>query len=215
MARLVALALIAGCSLTVLLSQVSADSEPRVMDPANAVEHCRKLVDKDFGIGKSRDFIEQLGKTRQFACLKAIYEADISAPAAMAAAEATCHYLDTPDAIMFCTQFELDSDIGSAALTGLCHHPKQKVIGYIKQLASSSNPRVRGTCYWLCQTAKWDDLVDTAKSDLNSRAYCGPSLNMNFILGPRLGTIAEEYIREMENLKYQEKIKVKKKWNNR
>jgi hypothetical protein len=133
-------------------------------------------------------YINQLGKKKDFARLKAIYNCDF--PNSQLAAKTYSRILESEKAIAFCTRLEIGSINWRAAVFGLAYHPKDQVIGYLKQLATSSIAEARWCCYEVCLANKWNDLLTLAKADLNNKT----KVEVVGIFESTIGEVASKYI---------------------
>jgi hypothetical protein len=149
----------------------------------NVVEYAKKLTTKQLF-----EYIEELGRKKDYVSLLAILNANFVE--SEIAAEKYCEILDSEKAIVFCSNLDLGSIKWRAALVGLSNHPKKKVIGYIKQIATSSIPEVRWRCYTVCGRKKWDDLVEQAKTDLGNKSR----IEIPKIFESTIGQVARRYI---------------------
>jgi hypothetical protein len=99
---------------------------------------------------KFDQYIDQPGREKDFKALEALYRADFALDPTQKgyhsnyAAMVYCRNLDPERAVAFCASLDLGSSAWAAALIGLRDHPRAKVIGYIKQVATSSIPWVPG-----------------------------------------------------------------------
>jgi hypothetical protein len=149
------------------------------------LKHCKSLTIDDF-----HRYVDQLGKVKAFSKLEIIYRAHF--PYSWYAATVYCKVLDDEKAVAFCTSLDIDSNSWSGAFGGLISHRKTKVIGYIKQVSTSSDPIVRAECYRLCMSARWIDLFEKAKRDADSPLdLWGPGYGA----GETLGRLARRYCR--------------------
>jgi len=110
------------------------------------------------------DYLRELGSKKKFKDLMAILKADLRY--SFMAAGVLAEELEPEKAIAFCASLELRSNEWMSAISHLRAHPKEKVIGYIKQVATSEIREVRAVCYWVCGSKGWADLVRLAKHDL-------------------------------------------------
>jgi hypothetical protein len=129
-------------------------------DPEAVVAQCQKMTSQEFA-----DFVELLGKKKDFASLAAIYQAGLLHSSRAAAA--ACRNMPPDKAGEFCSRFEVGSPNWKAAFRCLFDHPKKDVIGYVKRHMATSTGRIRAECYQLCALADWDDFLEEAKRDLN------------------------------------------------
>src|SRR5262249_50997864 len=140
----------------------SADIARSHSNSAKAVvTFAKKLSESDLA-----KYLEELGKKRDFASLTAIYQSDI--PNRGLAVGVYARYISSDKVVAFCTTFELRSWQWRAAFWQLHRHPKKKVIGYIKQIATSSLPEARFLCYEICRDKKWNDLLENALRDVHN-----------------------------------------------
>ena len=128
------------------------------------VEYCRSLTPGE--AGDYRQYLKRLGAAGDFEALQAIYNSNFtfSSWAAREAARA----MESPKVVRFCQQFELGSSNWQEAVMGLQYHPKESVIGYVKNCVTNADPVVRHYCYQLCLVARWTDLAEYAKEDIHS-----------------------------------------------
>jgi hypothetical protein len=157
----------------------------------------RKSIVEAFGKLDARDvgpFIDDLVARRRVRDLEAI--ARSQTPFHWCAAAGLVKLLDADQAISYCTSLELDSMNWQTAFLVLGSHPKDKVIGYVKQLATSADPGVRYWCYKLCRLAKWPDLLGAAQRDLKTTDPVGSVANVPWSAArvPTLDKEAAAYI---------------------
>src|SRR5205823_1353683 len=128
------------------LRQDCAAGDPATVndsDPAAIVRRCKELSSQD------RDqYIRDLGTRKNFRALEAIYKAGFFR-CEFAATHAALA-MDDDKVVGFCTKFELGSDNWQAIFIVLNTHRKAEVIGYVKQIVMSADPRIRAQCYMLC-----------------------------------------------------------------
>lgn len=145
---------------------------------------------------KATEFIESLGTKMDFKALEALYLAnipDMDGCGSSFAAGVYCSSLDPEKAVAFCASLPLNSRAWTHAFARLRFHPKGKVIGYIQQLATSSKSSVRSYCYFVCQNASWDDLVEQAKKDFTCRD--GHGMVQMPLVTLTVGDVARDYVR--------------------
>jgi hypothetical protein len=168
----------------------ASNKEPqKKTNPANVVLYARGLSNKQF-----YPFVDKLGKKKRFKQLEAIFRARF--PHSDYAATVYAREVDADKVIGFCSKFPLDSSNWYGAFWGLKSRPKNKVIGYIKQIATSSDPMVRIMCYKVCSDAGWGDLLKNAKNDRKSNF---PAIGPGNRLGDTLGKIATRYIKQFKS----------------
>jgi len=126
------------------------------------LKHVRSLP-----IGKYIHLIDQLRKQKNLRSLRWIYTSNL--PNSSIAAGAYAAAIDSDKVIRFCADLELTSDNWIEAFYSLRLHPKRKVIGYIKQVATSSIPEARYMCYVVCESKAWKDLNHIALQDVKSK----------------------------------------------
>jgi hypothetical protein len=136
-------------------------------------------------------FIEKLGRDQRYSALEALMRANI--PHGSFAATMYCQILPPENAVAFCTTLPLGSVNWHAGMWGLKNHPREKVIGYIKQIATSSIPEARWRCYDVCITRQWDDLLPLAKSDLTNKT----PVAIPKAFDATIADVARRYIREI------------------
>src|SRR5262245_49385863 len=114
-----------------------------------AVMHAKQLKPEEFD-----RYVDELGRKKDFAALEALYRADFQlqpgykfTPRSSYAAAVYCRNLDPERAVAFCTRLELGSSAWVAGAAGLLDHPRGQVVGYFKQVATTSDMRVRCLCY--------------------------------------------------------------------
>jgi hypothetical protein len=113
----------------------------------------------------------------------------------MAAAAYTSN-ADPTQAVVFCTRFEVQTGKWQNAFWGLQHQPKEKVIGYIKQIATSSDREARFLCYGICLSRGWPDLLELAKKeDKNDNTQV---LVQSAGFGESVGAVVREYIKRFD-----------------
>jgi hypothetical protein len=150
------------------------------------VEYCKKLNYSDYYA-----FVNKLGNKRDFAALESIFKSkDPDIPDRSYAVTVYALKLGHDKIIAFCKQFKEGSGDWEAAFYVLDNYPKKDVISYIKRLAKSPDPWIRGLCYRVCDKAKWDDLLELARKDESNKTFF-PQLR----LGETLGDVAARYIK--------------------
>jgi hypothetical protein len=160
--------------------------------PDPVVERVKALPPEKF-----YQYIDQLGREKDFKALEALYRADFALDPTRKGFESSyaatvyCRNLDPERAVAFCASLDLGSWAWGAALIGLRDHPRAKVIGYIKQVATSSIPHVRCSCYTLCRSASWDDLLEQARKDLTNTSPHG----LDGMFTATVGDVARDYIK--------------------
>ena len=77
--------------------------------------------------------------------------------------------LTPEESVVLCTNLEIASADWMAAVSTLSVHPKERVIGYIRQVSTSQNLLVRYACYKLCKDCRWKELAKQAEVDLENR----------------------------------------------
>jgi hypothetical protein len=153
-----------------------------------AIDHIKTLSGDAF-----LEYIEDLGRKRDFDALESLYNTDICKGKgynSQYAATVYCRCLDPDQAVAFCARLQLGSGPWIAATLGLLDHPKEKVIGYLKQIVTSKSPSVRCYCYMYCSRQRWNDLVGQAKLDLGDHSFHG--IPGSFY--STVGDIAQAYI---------------------
>lgn len=171
--------------LMIVLNPASVMLQPPGQTSPNlSVEKARGLSSKDF-----QKYLRELGAEKKFSELMAILESDIrdARDAAFVLAES----LEPERAIAFCTSLELGGSHWLIAIGGLRTHPKEKVIGYYKQVATSQLKSVRAYCYIICEVEGWRDLVSLAKKDLADTHTVGLPGQREVLT---LGMIAKKYV---------------------
>jgi hypothetical protein len=141
-------------------------------------------------------YMDRLGKAKDFKALEVMYKSNFGGSSY--AANVTAQELDSDKAVVFCTTLGLGTSNWIDAMFGLRCHPKDKVIGYFKQMASTRCPEARYYCYILCSSEGWDDLVPYAMDDVN---YKGPFSIPHQGLFDSLSATATEYIDKMKKKK--------------
>jgi hypothetical protein len=138
-----------------------------------------------------RYFLVQVAEQGRMSELQAIVNAGFD-HASMAVQEIVKR-LPASEAIQYCRELGLASDYWGHAVRFLDGHPKAVVNPYIQEvMRTCSDPSVRCDCYALYINAKWDDLVDAALVDRDSRAIVVfPNCNHE----PTLGYVASTYLR--------------------
>lgn len=165
------------------LSPNGAIGDPQVTRADSVVEHAKNLT-----LQELVKYVNELGDQKNYGALKAIYLARF--PQCEIAARKYCEILDDNSAVAFCASLELDSLPWRAAMFGLERHPKIKVIGYVKQVATSSLPSVRWCCYEVCRVAEWDDLMQQATQDLGRNE----KLRVPMLFESTIGEVAQRYV---------------------
>lgn len=156
-------ALLAGTGVVILFTETRRASPDTV-----AVEAGEEVL-KQFehlSLSETQDCISRLGKAKRFRDLAIIYNSDVSG--GFYAVTVHVRELDPDRAIALCSRFELASGNWIAAMRGLPSHRKADVLGYIRQVCTSTDPMVRAVCYWICLNSDWGDLVDYAQEDVDA-----------------------------------------------
>jgi hypothetical protein len=188
-------------SAAILLALVvlwTASAMPGVAGPPDGKSKPEEVVAyaKKLSLVEFIEYLSALGKAKDLAALTVIYNSD-SRFSSFAAGEIV-GILDPEKAVAFCANLELASLKWQDAVYGLRKHPKEKVIGYLKQIATSSDREARYICYCLCQLKGWDDLVPYARRDLGDGELMAlPSMAANDTLGKE----ALEYIESCKKKK--------------
>lgn|SRR5262245_31709793 len=148
------------------------------------IEYCHSLSTLD-----CYAFIRELGRKNDLRSLEMIYSAEfrISAYAASVASR----MVDDKDVVSFCAQFPRNSRKWCAAFYSLSARPKAFVIQYIQQVCDSGDSLLRYHCYRVCSDAKWDDLREKARADIDSKTMFHPPQYRGTV---SLGDVARQYI---------------------
>jgi hypothetical protein len=142
-----------------VLNMITGCEDKRLTD---IVYHCGHLPMQDY-----ISYVDELGRHKDFAALSAICRSDV--PYNFLAAGAYAQYMDSDKVVSFCMQLPLSTWSWREAFSVLHKHPKEAVIGYIMQVATSKDPEVRAICYEVCQKAGWNDLRKHAEIDQHSK----------------------------------------------
>jgi len=155
--------------LTLVLCVVVSPSTSGVPDPNKT--SVKKVVSHAKTLSKEAltKFLEKLAEMKDFDSLAAICQSDLPNRGLAVRVYARC--ISSDKVIAFCANFPLESYEWRAAFWELQRHPKKKVIGYIKQIATSSNPEVRYLCYELCDQQEWGELEEYAKKDSRNKSW--------------------------------------------
>jgi hypothetical protein len=163
----------------------------------SALDHAKRLSEAGNTGGKSNDelntFLRELGDKKDASSLADIYKSGF--PGSEQAAAVYCQVVGTDRAIALCATLELGSGVWRCAVAGLTEQPKDRIVGYLKQVATSNDPKVRAFCYYLCQAKKWRELIPQAKQDLESQEPHGLPSSFR----GTLGEIAKDYIKSCNN----------------
>lgn len=154
------------------------------------VEHCKNLRPLELYV-----YLKELGDRNDLASLTAVSRANF--PGNSMAVEQIVRILETDKVVGYCRSLEVDSPHWQQAVLVLDYHPKQAVIGYIREMATSPIPIVRYYCYRVCMRAGWDDLVNYAELDLNNTSYVGfvPNQSDDEVT---ICQVAQKYLRSLE-----------------
>jgi len=171
-------------SAILLTSATMVPQPPARTEVDPGVEKARGLSYAAF-----RGHLRELGSEKKLKELMAILKSDL--PGSYLAATEIVEALEAEAAVAFCKSLTTGSQEWESAFCALSHHPKDKVIGYIKQTATSPNRVVRAHCYYLCGRMRWDDLVDLATRDLTDDR---PLTLPNEREIPTLGKKAKRYL---------------------
>jgi hypothetical protein len=142
-----------------------ADEEPNSPnDIASIVDYAKRLADTEkWPHDKLCRYLDKLDKQGNLIALEAICRADISGYAGILCVR----HSNSEKAIALCTT--LPGIYGRDAVCGLEEHPRKAVIGYLKQIAQSSDPDLRELCYHLCRRMGWPDLQVEAEQDRHNQ----------------------------------------------
>ena len=133
------------------------------------VRHCRHLQPLDLIA-----YLHKLGVEKRISILAKLTNPQY--PFSPWAAAELVQAIPPQQAIAFCRQLPLDSSEWQNAFYALGSHPKEDIIGYIREMAASPIPRVRCYSYWLCMREKWTDVVPYAKYDIDNQT-CVMTIN--------------------------------------
>lgn len=185
--------LIASCALW----GCTGDAPPKGGAPAreeSPLVHAKRLSAMTEHGRKERievkQYVDELGKRKDLKSLEAIYKADF--PFSQYALTEYCRVADPDKAIALCTTFRLDSPSWLFAMSGAVKHPKEKVIGYLHQVATSKVTAARCWCYEICKRENWSDLLPEARRDLRSDEDISPVMPGANLL--TVGQVAEDYL---------------------
>jgi hypothetical protein len=142
--------------------------------------------------GEYRKYLKELADSGDFAALRAVYESGCVYHEW--AAEQQVRVLVPDRAIAFCKGLPIETKRWRAAIIALQYHPKESVIGFIKEVVRDSGPHARAACYKLCLIAGWDDLAANAAEDTEDETFLGsPNVPDEAILG----LLAEKYLKRV------------------
>jgi hypothetical protein len=192
--RPLSLAILLAVVFTHPLRVLSGDNRPKTV--ADAVKYSNTLSSREM-----ITYAKDLADRKDFKSLRAIALADCKN--SFIAARSLSEALPSTEAVAFCASLPINSMGWRGAMYGLRKHPKEQVIGYIKQLATSSLPDVRWCCYDVCQAESWDDLLENARNDLGNRAR----LNVPKLFVSTIGEAANLYIEMLGKDRPKEKKK--------
>jgi hypothetical protein len=120
------------------------------------------------------DYAFQLAKEGNHAALKAIYSANVRNASTAAMVEACT--LKGPHLVAFCKSFPVGSEHWNRVFFLLRSQPREDVIDYIREMATSKSNEVRARCYDICDDCGWDDLLEVAEQDGDNNATLIESL---------------------------------------
>jgi hypothetical protein len=149
----------------------------------SAVEHAKKCSKAEFS-----KYIIELAEEKNVEALLAISKSNH--PNRDRAIIRLVRLLPASDAVAFCADLEIGSLDWQAAMCGLRAHSRAHVIGYIKQIATSTNAEARYCCYENCIAKKWDDLKEQALADV----HCNEKLAIKGIFASTISEEAQEYL---------------------
>jgi hypothetical protein len=141
-----------------------------------------------------KETIEQLGEKRDFATLEEISQTDI--PFASVAVSVMIQHMEPAQALDYCKHLVIGTELWHTAISALAYHPKEKVIGYLQELALSPNPEARYACYALCLASGWPDCLVAATRDLTNPYITGLP---NMPIDRTLGAVARQYVSHFES----------------
>jgi hypothetical protein len=134
--------------------------------------------------------VRELARARDIVGLQEICNADIDA--STEAVYELIALVDSAEAIALCKRLEKNDRLWIAAYDAITAREKKGIITYVKEVARSSDPWRRSLSYILCKRARWPDLVDLAKKDVDDQT------KISFPNQPEdektLGQIAKKYI---------------------
>jgi hypothetical protein len=111
-------------------------------------------------------FANGLARRGDVASLRIISQSGLSDSAA--ATGVLVSVVDADEAVRLCRSFPIGSADWRAGTYNLRWHPKAKVEGYLKEVATSTtDPDARHLCYGACQWLGSDVLVELARQDAN------------------------------------------------
>jgi hypothetical protein len=167
------------------LSDLPQDAESATAIPplkVKSLEECEEL--SECHPLEFCDYVQELGKQNNLAALEQLCEAGFG--------YARTVYIETLDAkaaVRYCMRFPAGSSQWVYASWGLDAHQKSAVIGYIKDVCRKGDGPVRAECYSLCLKAGWDDLLESAKRDVDDMTP------MSDAIGRTVGSRARQYIK--------------------
>ncbi len=156
---------------------------------ASIVDYCRSLTPSDADV--YRQYIHRLAIEQQFESLEAICNADFVFSSW--AAEEIVMASPPIKAVAFCKRLSSGSAAWRDAFIALHCHPKEHIINYLMECASSQEPIVRSVCYHLAGAAGWGDLVEYAMADYDNSTFVGgPNSDEMF-----LSQVAKNYVQRI------------------